>query len=326
MPWELVWEWGWNPTVLDLSTRGRWVGSFTPRLMYSRRNSPRYPLVRKLAGNQSRFGVCAIEESVLLLLGIASAAQPMAPFSLYSRGMLLIQLLNSIGLYTLYYGTPLLICPILRVDANAIAKTTFVKCQYHVVSQRVILPPTFSRPTCPGVRPTGTRDQLFFPFSLKLSLDRCRCVNLGRPLWREVGSVTYSCCWASPSQRSSKLLYDWRSVSQYGLVSSTLVGLATCRNVAVWNLRSCFVERSLWREDESAICSVITQWSESRRTRNRTLLSHQRPPQPGGPCSRIYIPQEQGGPIIPTGTGFPLRRLLRLAGLRWRYSNPPPNL
>jgi hypothetical protein len=27
---------------------------------------------------------------------------------------------------------------------------------------------------------------------------------------------------------------------------------------------------------------------------------------------------------IPAGTGFPLRRLLRLVGLRWRYSNPPP--
>jgi hypothetical protein len=35
-------------------------------------------------------------------------------------------------------------------------------------------------------------------------------------------------------------------------------------------------------------------------------------------------PQEQGGPVIPPGTGFPFRRLLRLAGLRWRYSNPPP--
>jgi hypothetical protein len=35
-------------------------------------------------------------------------------------------------------------------------------------------------------------------------------------------------------------------------------------------------------------------------------------------------PPEQGGPVIPQGTGFPFRRLLRLAGLRWRYSNPPP--
>jgi hypothetical protein len=45
----------------------------------------------------------------------------------------------------------------------------------------------------------------------------------------------------------------------------------------------------------------------------------------GGPGPRIYIPQEQGGPVIPPDTGFPFRRLLRLAGLRWRYSNPPPH-
>jgi hypothetical protein len=35
-------------------------------------------------------------------------------------------------------------------------------------------------------------------------------------------------------------------------------------------------------------------------------------------------PQEQGDPVISPGTGFPLRRLLRLAGSRWRYSTPPP--
>jgi hypothetical protein len=80
----------------------------------------------------------------------------------------------------------------------------------------------------------------------------------------------------------------------------------------------------LRREDGSAICSVITQWFELRRTRKHTLLSHQRLPQPEGPGSRIYIPQAQGGPVIPPGIGFPLRRLLRLVGLRWRYSNPPP--
>jgi hypothetical protein len=57
----------------------------------------------------------------------------------------------------------------------------------------------------------------------------------------------------------------------------------------------------LWREDGSAICSVITQLSESRRTRNHILLSHLRLPQPGGPGSRIYIPQV--GPVIPPGTG-----------------------
>jgi hypothetical protein len=54
-------------------------------------------------------------------------------------------------------------------------------------------------------------------------------------------------------------------------------------------------------------------------------VSDSRLPQPGGPDPRSYIPQEQGGPIIPPGTGFHFRRLLRLVGLRWRYSTPPPH-
>jgi hypothetical protein len=35
-------------------------------------------------------------------------------------------------------------------------------------------------------------------------------------------------------------------------------------------------------------------------------------------------PPGTGWPIYTPGTGFPFRRLLRLAGLRWTYSNPPP--
>jgi hypothetical protein len=55
------------------------------------------------------------------------------------------------------------------------------------------------------------------------------------------------------------------------------------------------------------------------------IIRSRRLRQPGGPSPRIYIPHEQGGPVIPTGTGFPFPRLLRLAELRWRYSTPPPN-
>jgi hypothetical protein len=66
-------------------------------------------------------------------------------------------------------------------------------------------------------------------------------------------------------------------------------------------------------------CSVIVQLSESRRIRNHTLLSHLRLPKPGGPGSRIYIPLEHGGPVIPPVTGFPLLRLLRLSGLQWNF-------
>jgi hypothetical protein len=59
---------------------------------------------------------------------------------------------------------------------------------------------------------------------------------------------------------------------------------------------------------------AVTLGSKSLRTHGHILLSHLRLPQPGGPGSCIYIPQEQGGPVIPPGTGFPFCRLLRLAG------------
>jgi hypothetical protein len=58
----------------------------------------------------------------------------------------------------------------------------------------------------------------------------------------------------------------------------------------------------------------VTLESKSRKTHSHILLSLMRLPQPGGPGSRIYIPQEQSGPVIPPGTGFPFCRLLRLAG------------
>jgi hypothetical protein len=45
-------------------------------------------------------------------------------------------------------------------------------------------------------------------------------------------------------------------------------------------------------------------------------VSNSRLAQPGGTGPRIYIPQKQGGPVIPPGSGFTFCRLLRLARLR----------
>jgi hypothetical protein len=47
--------------------------------------------------------------------------------------------------------------------------------------------------------------------------------------------------------------------------------------------------------------------------------------QPAGRGLHSYILQEQGGPVIPPGTGFPFHCLVQLAGLQWRYSNMPPH-
>jgi hypothetical protein len=69
------------------------------------------------------------------------------------------------------------------------------------------------------------------------------------------------------------------------------------------------------------LASAVILGFESRGTHDHILLSQIRDfPKPAGPGLRIYIPQELGAPLIPPGTGFPFRRLLRLAGLRWRFS------
>jgi hypothetical protein len=59
------------------------------------------------------------------------------------------------------------------------------------------------------------------------------------------------------------------------------------------------------------------------RHRSHSRVSDSRLPQLGGPDPRIYIPQEQGGPVISPSTVSPFCPFLRLTGLRWRYSNPP---
>jgi hypothetical protein len=48
--------------------------------------------------------------------------------------------------------------------------------------------------------------------------------------------------------------------------------------------------------------------------------SDSRFPQPGESGPRIYIPQEQASSVTPPGIGFHFCHLLRLPGLRWRYS------
>jgi hypothetical protein len=48
-----------------------------------------------------------------------------------------------------------------------------------------------------------------------------------------------------------------------------------------------------------AFASAVILGSESQGTYNHILLLHSRFPQPGWPDPRIYIPQEQVGPVIP---------------------------
>jgi hypothetical protein len=68
-----------------------------------------------------------------------------------------------------------------------------------------ILRPTVSRPVCLGVRHPAVNSDQFFYFIFKLFLDCYGFVDVRRPLWWEVGSVVFKCCWSSPSQSFSGL-------------------------------------------------------------------------------------------------------------------------
>jgi hypothetical protein len=69
-------------------------------------------------------------------------------------------------------------------------------------------------------------------------------------------------------------------------------------------------------------CSPVILTSVLRDSWPHLTLSDSRLPKPAGPDPRIYNPQGQGGPVIPPGTVFPLRRLQRLAGTTVKIFDP----
>jgi hypothetical protein len=130
----------------------------------------------------------------------------------------------------------------------------------------MILWPTVSRPICHCVGLTsGACDQIFVFLS-----NNCRFLNVGRPLWREGGSViySYSCFWALPEQ--------------------SLSGPSPA---------------------ELTTISYSLKWDS---------------PNLEGQVLYLY-PPGQGGPVILQSTGFHSHPFLRLAGIWWRYFNPPPH-
>jgi hypothetical protein len=65
-----------------------------------------------------------------------------------------------------------------------------------------------------------------------------------------------------------------------------------------------------------ALAIAIFLGSESRGTHDHILLSQIRDSPKLEGQGLVFNPQEQGGPVIPPGTGLLFHRLLRLAGLR----------
>jgi hypothetical protein len=74
-----------------------------------------------------------------------------------------------------------------------------------------------------------------------------------------------------------------------------------------------------------ALASAVNLRSEYHKTHDHILLSQIRDSPNLELRSPYLYPPGTAWPSYTPGTGFTLRRLLRLAGLRWRYSKTPPH-
>jgi hypothetical protein len=187
----------------------------------------------------------------------------------------------------------------------------------HILLSHLRLPQSWSRSrsyfmtdnqsVCLGIKhPCGTCDQILFPVGMLLS-EICGLVSVGCPLWGEDGCAT--CKPGGPG----------RSWSYFTTVSqSVCLGIeypfGTCDQILfpVGMLLSeicglVFGGRPLWWEDGSAICSVITQWSELLRTRNHILLSHLRLPQPWSQSRSYFTTDSQYVLVLSTLVGLATR-------------------
>jgi hypothetical protein len=124
----------------------------------------------------------------------------------------------------------------------------------------------------------------------------------------------------------SELLYDWRFTADQFVLATSPLRLTTSNFICQLNTcgYSLYVTSSLTRGWVCRLQLLLVLVSAVILRFESRTLSDLRLPQRGGPGPRICIPQEQGSPVIPAGTGFPFRRLLRLAGLRCKYLAPPP--
>jgi hypothetical protein len=126
-------------------------------------------------------------------------------------------------------------------------------------------------------------------------------------------------------ESGSELLYDWRFTSnQFLAPSSVRLTTSNCFQLNPCG-RSVYVTSTLTREWVCCLqllltlASAVILGSESRGSHDHILLSNLENQVP------VFVsPRNRVAQLYPPGTGFPFRRP-RLAGLRWRYSKPPPH-
>jgi hypothetical protein len=136
-------------------------------------------------------------------------------------------------------------------------------------------------------------------------------------------------------ESESELLYDWRFTANQFDLSTNPLRLTTSKFIFQLNtyghipyLTSSLTRRLVCRLQFLLVllASAVILKSSPVGLMTTFTVSYSRVPQPEGLGRSIYTLQEDGDPVILSGTVFSFRRLLRLAGLRWIYSNPVPHV
>jgi hypothetical protein len=149
-------------------------------------------------------------------------------------------------------------------------------------------------------------------------------------------NVFIFCCWlggCGEGQSNSELLYDWRFTANQFILAPSPLRITTSNFFLTEPLRSQFLCNVL--SGKRMGLSFTTAAGRRQCSHSRIRVPRDSWPyftnsdpklhEPGEPGPCIFILQEEEGPVLPPGTGFRFRRLLRLAGLRWSYCNPPPH-
>jgi hypothetical protein len=119
--------------------------------------------------------------------------------------------------------------------------------------------------------------------------------------------------WSDDSLSKSKFYYDWRSFGQSVMVSGTHLGPAAHFFLFLKSFLDSYgfvhMGLPLWQEDRSVVVAgsyqhnlswVRVPWNSWPYFTVSVLIL----PQPGGPSSCIYFPQEQDSQIICPSVGF----------------------
>jgi hypothetical protein len=132
----------------------------------------------------------------------------------------------------------------------------------------------------------------------------------------------------------SELLCDWRFTANRFVLATSPLRLTASNFIFQLNT-CCYSPRVTSSLTRGRVCclylllvlaSAVILISEFCGTYDHILLSQIRDSSDlEGQVHVLISPKEQCGPVVVPDTGFPFRRLLRLAGLQWRYSNLPPH-